>query len=75
MKFADSQYRKVLVPDIDDVPDPTQAMLLTLPEESYRQIGEVNGVEMTAIVGITTLIAHERHHLRILPERYRPLGA
>jgi hypothetical protein len=53
----------------------TQAMLLTLPEESYRRIGEVNGVEMTAIDGITSLIAHERHHLRILRERYRPLGA
>ncbi len=48
----------------------SQAMLLSLPPESYRRIGEVNGVEMTAMDGITTLIAHERHHLRILRERY-----
>lgn len=166
MKFADSQYRKILVPDIDDVTDPlgqlaghfqwakaefsnipeslagfsysdgkwttaqilghlvdtqiiwlfrilwisrgesrpllyadenlwtvnsgyhavslqeisrryanlsasTQGLLLSLPQESYRRVGEVNGVEMNAMEGITTLIAHERHHLRILRERYR----
>jgi len=49
----------------------TESILLALPKASYNRIGEVNGVEMAALEGIMTLIAHERHHLRILRERYR----
>jgi hypothetical protein len=49
----------------------TQTLLLGLPGEAYLRLGEVNGVEMTAMDGIRILIAHERHHLRIIRERYR----
>jgi uncharacterized damage-inducible protein DinB len=71
---ANSGYESISLQEISGryakISASTQSILLTLPDESYRQSGEVNGIEMTAMEGMMTLIAHEIHHLRIIRERH-----
>ena len=48
----------------------TSAFIKTIPAMALESEGTVNEVSFTTDQAIATLIAHEKHHLRILKERY-----
>ncbi len=48
----------------------TQAILAMIPKDAHPYLGSVNGVEITVLQAMATLIAHERHHLRMIKEKY-----
>jgi uncharacterized damage-inducible protein DinB len=48
----------------------TRSLLGTLPEDAWARTTEVNGGPMSARAIAYIIVGHERHHLRILHERY-----
>ena len=48
----------------------TAAVLKTIPSNALEFEGTVNEVTFTTNQAIATLIAHEKHHLRVIQERY-----
>lgn len=66
----DAQTLKALLQGYDAVRDATLALLRSLPEPTWTRRGTANNnpVTVRALAWITA--GHERHHLKILRERY-----
>jgi hypothetical protein len=45
-------------------------LLRNLPAEAWQRRGVANGAEITVCALAYTIVGHERHHLRVLRERY-----
>lgn len=54
----------------DKISKSTISILKTIPLHALEFNGMVNEVEFTTNQAIATLIAHEKHHLRIIQEKY-----
>lgn len=46
------------------------AVIARIPAGDWEKRGNANGVSLTALDMLRVLIGHERHHIRVLKERY-----